>query len=209
MAGPSAYGPSARHLRPASCCIPWRHSRRVSPTELTALCQPPPDPPGPSLVPPLLCRPLSRTTYSAASATRSSVLLARLPPAFRSTPWCCSCLVPPTHHSASCHPPLVPLALRQSHLCRPLLSPTIALRPPRAPASVLLAACLPPAARSAHWCRSRSRLVSPTHHSASCHPPLTPSPVPPLSPTIAHYSAAFYASATLTAECWLLPLLHA
>ena len=111
----------------------------------------------------------------------------------------------------SVNPPLTPLALRLSHLCsvaryRALY---IALRPPRAPASVLLAACLPPAARNANWCRSRSRLVSPTHHSASCHPPLTPSPVPPLSPTIAHYSAAFYASATLTAECWLLPLLHA
>jgi hypothetical protein len=116
-----------------------------------------------------LC-PTNGPSRVAASATRCSVLLACLPPASRSSTWRRSRHVPPTQHHASCHPPLAPLALRQSRHRRPqTLTPTIAASATRC--SVLLA-CLPPAARSSTW--RRSRHVPPTQHPASCHPPLTP-----------------------------------
>jgi hypothetical protein len=133
----------------------------------------------PSSVPPLAP---TNAHYIAASATRCSVLLACLPPAARSSTWRRSRLVPPTQHPASCHPPLTP----PGPTSVPPLSPTNAhYSAASATRCSVLLGCLPPAARSSTW--RRSRLVPPTHHSARCHPPLTP-PSPSFGPaSVAHY----------------------
>jgi hypothetical protein len=123
---PHTYGPSARHLPPAfpaaflgniAASFPLLNSLPSVNPSLSVLC------PFASPTPGAHYRPLI-----AASATRTSVLLACLPPTSRSTPWRHSRLVPPTQHPASCHPPLTPLVLLQSHLWRPL-APTIAHLP--------------------------------------------------------------------------------